>query len=1179
MSHRRLLALVGTGAALLGALLAPAVPAAADTGTAPQLVRTIGGPGHAAIYPSGVEVAANGTIVASDIGNDLVKRFQADGTLMWSVGGTGSGLGKFNNPRDVAIDANGAVYVADTGNNRVVKLSASGAWLFTFQGPTGNKMSPPIGISAQGSVIYVADPGQRKVRLFDTTGTQVREMISNGACAFSQVRDAAPDAAGNVYVANYLNNNILKLDPNGTCIGSFGTKGSGPGQFMNPYGVTVAVDPVLGSEAVYVADSNNSRIQELTPSGTFVAQAGVAGDDTPGTFSALRRVAVAHDGTGDVWGADPWGYRLERFTRGSGGYTYAQTIGGTPPSLTSSAVFNSPHGVGLDASGNIVVADTVNQRLVRFSPTGAILNTCGSRGDGSGQFNWPRGVAVDQTSDLIWVADTKQSDVQLLHDDCATGGKFGSAGAGPTSFNWPYAIAVRQSDRTVWVADSRNNRVDTYQASGRTLISNFGVLGSGSGQFSEPRGIGLDNANGHALVADTKNNRIVELTDSGGSAIGVVRALTGGFKAPEGVAGDSQGRIYVADTGNNRVVVLNPSGTQLATISGMNAPASVFVDANDNVYVTDTGNDRILVYTYGAPIGPNTPPHYLRNLVGPALADMYPVDIAASSTDYYVADPGRYRIVEINRSTGAIDGVAGGHQGRDPGQFGAMRAISVDSAGFVYVADTPNSRIEKFTANLQFVSAFGAKGTGPGQFAGQAYGVTTGIGKLADGSSGEVLYAVDGIGRVEKFDLNGNFISEFGSTSLKDPRQLDVHPTTHNVYVVSARDHQVVVFDLNGTKLFSFGSAGSGPGQFQDDPRGITINQAGTVFVTDSGGDRVEAFNTSGAFLFSFGSSGTGPGQFNAARGLVATDDGLITVTDEWDFSLKTFHQDGTFVSRSFGAAPPVPGVDSPRGIRVDSTGRVFVTDWWNQRIERLNGDGSAPFAWGQRGTTRDPGSINFAWDVSLQPGTNRIFVANRESHEIEVFTVDGAFVTRWGTRGTAVGELQFPQGLTFAPDGTLLVADSANGRIQRFSIGADGVGTFLAAYGTPGPWTSGAGFLDTPTGISTAPDGTIWVADTGNNSVQTMAPNGTWTRYRTAVVTFRQPWGITVAPDGSIWVADTGNDRIVKMAADGSVFFAQSGVDLGAGAFDGPHSIAFAPNGHIYVSDIWNNRVIELGY
>src|SRR5205814_2000408 len=161
--------------------------------------------------------------------------------------------------------------------------------------------------------------------------------------------------------------------------------------------------------------------------------------------------------------------------------------------------------------------------------------------------------------------------------------------------------------------------------------------------------------------------------------------------------------------------------------------------------------------------------------------------------------------------------------------------------------------------------------------------------------------------------------------------------------------------------------------------------------------------------------------------------------------------------------------------------GRLYVTDWWNQRIERINPDGTGVVAWGSRGTPDQVGSINFPWDLALQPGTNWVFVANRESHEIEVFDQDGTFLTRWSHRGTLNGEVTFPQGVTFAPDGTLLVADSGNDRIQRFSIGADGTGTWLATYGQSGSGSLGPGYLMTPTGISTEPDGTIWVADTTN--------------------------------------------------------------------------------------------------
>ncbi len=157
------------------------------------------------------------------------------------------------------------------------------------------------------------------------------------------MRDAAADADGNVYVANYESDNILEFTWNGTawvCAAAFGTQGTassptavcsgnGGGAFANPYGVAIGTDPFINAgtpgEAVYVADSNDDCIQEFTPAGTWVANIGAPGGDTqPGTFTQLRRVAV--DSAGNVWGADFWGYRVEEFTRTAGGYTYGETI-------------------------------------------------------------------------------------------------------------------------------------------------------------------------------------------------------------------------------------------------------------------------------------------------------------------------------------------------------------------------------------------------------------------------------------------------------------------------------------------------------------------------------------------------------------------------------------------------------------------------------------------------------------------------------------------------------------------------------------------------------------------------------------------------------------------------------------------------------------------------------------
>src|SRR5207244_2551757 len=81
----------------------------------------------------------------------------------------------------------------------------------------------------------------------------------------------------------------------------------------------------------------------------------------------------------------------------------------------------------------------------------------------------------------------------------------------------------------------------------------------------------------------------------------------------------------------------------------------------------------------------------------------------------------------------------------------------------------------------------------------------------------------------------GTYLGTFGNGTLNQPRQLVVHPTTHDVYVVNARDRQVVVYNQDGVEQFRFGSECTGPGQFEGDPRGITITTDGTAYVTDAG--------------------------------------------------------------------------------------------------------------------------------------------------------------------------------------------------------------------------------------------------------------------------------------------------------------------------------------------------------
>ena len=133
---------------------------------------------------------------------------------------------------------------------------SDGAWLGSFGGPTGNKISFALGLSAAGTGagerIYVADSGKNKVRVFDpqpptSEGTITRDQdqvaeykLTSGPCTFQDVRDADADADGNIYIANYKAHNVVKLSPTGACLTSWAT---GTQANNTPYGITVANDP------------------------------------------------------------------------------------------------------------------------------------------------------------------------------------------------------------------------------------------------------------------------------------------------------------------------------------------------------------------------------------------------------------------------------------------------------------------------------------------------------------------------------------------------------------------------------------------------------------------------------------------------------------------------------------------------------------------------------------------------------------------------------------------------------------------------------------------------------------------------------------------------------------------------------------------------------------------------
>jgi hypothetical protein len=569
---------------------------AVQSNMSPQFVRTVGGPGHAEIYPSGVDVDPSGLVYVADTGDDQISSYFPAGAGRWTTG-TSSGK-SFNNPRDVAY-LNGKIYVADTGNARVQVLDAlTGAPVAAAQQWTqafGTIMGISAGVDATGSPIILVSESLpvSRVRLFAPTGAphtvaSVGTGPGIGTGELNEERDAATDSAGNIYVADYKNQRIAVFGPFGGWKFSWGTRGTAPGQFRLPYGVDLDE-----TGRIYVADANNQRIQRFTLSGESVTNVKIYGGPGAGAgqFEMMRRVAVGAGSAPDVYGADLWKFKVERF--GQDG-TYELTYGGDAP---PDGMFNEPYGVSVDALHTFVI-DTTNQRAQRFnsnSPFGFQLKW-GVRGWGEGNpgFNWPRDLTIFP-GDRVWVADTKNS--RLTEFDRAgnpTGRKLGAAGSSIGLLNYPYALDAAGTD--LIVADSKNNRIQRWDpATGNVLWS--------TGGFNFPRDLTV--AGGVVYVADTRNHRIVKLDAADGSQIGASIGI-GSLHAPEGIAVEPNGDVWVSDTSWDRLVEFSSAGAFRQKFGGSGTGPNNFdlpahleildVGSALHLFVADVEHDRIQVY-------------------------------------------------------------------------------------------------------------------------------------------------------------------------------------------------------------------------------------------------------------------------------------------------------------------------------------------------------------------------------------------------------------------------------------------------------------------------------------------------------------------------------------------------------------------------------------------------------
>jgi DNA-binding beta-propeller fold protein YncE len=328
--------------------------------------------------------------------------------------------------------------------------------------PRVSDAAAPEGLRCPGPDLSGFDPtSQRLVFEWQNVVTYPRTFDDQGP------RGLALDHDCNLYVADSANQRIVKLSPGGDTVAQWGAPGRATGQFTHPDGV--AVD---AAGNVYVADTGNDRIQKLSPSGQSLATWGKClpgvspcsptPGANPGEFAAPEAVAI--DGSGNLYVSDSQNNRIQKLSPDGKPLAQFGTRGSGLGQL------DSPFGLAIDRQGNLYVADLNNNRVQKFSPDGKPLAQFGSQGSGPGQLTQPRGVAVDASGN-VYVADTQQHRVQEFAPDgsfqaqwrrCEDGAdpcQFPNSGGQPGEFFYPRGMIV-DGQGQLYVADTANNRVE-----------------------------------------------------------------------------------------------------------------------------------------------------------------------------------------------------------------------------------------------------------------------------------------------------------------------------------------------------------------------------------------------------------------------------------------------------------------------------------------------------------------------------------------------------------------------------------------------------------------------------------------------------------------------------------------------------------------------------------------------
>jgi streptogramin lyase len=597
--------------------------------------------------------------------------------------------------------------------------------------------------------------------------------------------------------------------------------------------------------------------------------------------------------------------------------------------------------------------------------------------------------------------------------------------------NGPNGLFIDGSDN-LFVAEELGSRLLKYQLSNKSNLLSIGKAGlqnRDTYSFNYPKDIAIDGS-GNIWAVD--NNRAVEYNPTGTfiQEFPAADPWNSGsdnshFDEPRSIAFDSAGLMYIADRYNHRIQVYNVSGATpiysttigVTGISGtdnahFNEPVQIAFDSTGYLYVVDKNNYRVqrCVYSsswscslfFGVTGVPGTDTSH--------LSQWWVNGIVIKGSDLFIADTANNRVLKCNLSgiCSLFAGASNTSSGTDNSHLFYPDDVAVDSAGNVYVSDSSNSRIQKFTSSGG--AAIDTLGTTQVPYVPDASRYNTPFG-MAVGSDGSLIMTEYAGYRLAKLNAAG-----------------------------------VPQWTVGQAGVWMWNADNTHFGDLYNGPMAVAVNNSGLIYVADTGSHRVQKCTAAGicsTFVGVSGNAGSDNTHFNRPAGVAVDASGNVYVGDRSNHRIQKCTAAG--VCTTFAGFTGVSGADNthfngPMGLTVDSSGNVYVADAWNYRVQKCTAGGScSTFAgvanvWGD-----DFGHFSQPRDIAVDT-QGRVYVADIWNNRVQVFDAAGAYLTTiggsWGSRS---GEIRNPAGVDVDSQGNVYITDSINGRIQKFAPGVPG--------------------------------------------------------------------------------------------------------------------------------------------